>query len=71
MRGRSRRSGALSRAKRDALRALGNVLDEAVVERGRDRYRLARDMGLDSALDIATQVAAFENILAAAAPRRK
>ncbi|MBO9499512.1 MAG: YkgJ family cysteine cluster protein [Novosphingobium sp.] len=60
--------GQMSRARRDALWALGNVLEEAVVERGRDRYRLAREMGLDAALDTETQVAAFERILAANAP---
>ncbi len=63
--------GRLSRARRDALWAMGNVLEEAIVERGRDRYRLAREMGLDDVLDTDLQVAAFETILARAGPRSR
>lgn len=62
--------GRLSQAKRKALWARGDVLEEAIVERGRDRYRLARSLGLDEALDTETQVAAFERILDAT-PRRR
>lgn len=61
--------GRLSRVKRDALWARGDVLDEEIVERGRDRYRLARTLGLDNVLDTDMQVAAFERILEAG-PRR-
>ena len=63
--------GAISRSKRDALWAMGNVLEEAVVERGRDRHRWAREHGLDAVLDTETQVAAVERRLARAAPRRR
>lgn len=62
--------GQMSRARRDLLWARGDVLEEAIVARGRDRYRLAQAMGLDGVLDTATQVAAFERI-AAATPRRR
>lgn len=62
--------GRLSRAKRDALWARGDVLETSIVERGRDRYRLAQAMGLDPAIDTDMQVAAFER-LAAAVPRRR
>lgn len=62
--------GRLSQAKRAVLWARGDVLDPAVVERGRDRYRLARDMGLDAAIDTDMQVAAFEKIITAT-PRQK
>lgn len=62
--------GRLSRAKRDALWARGDVLEEAIVERGRDRYRLAQSLGLDAVLDTDMQVAAFEKILAATPSRR-
>ena len=55
--------GRLSRTKRDALWARGDVLEQAIVERGRDRYRLARELGLDAALDVEMQVAAFERLL--------
>lgn len=61
--------GRVSRAKRDALYARGDVLEQAVVERGRDRYRLALSLGLDHVLDVEMQVAAFEAL--AAAPRRR
>jgi Fe-S-cluster containining protein len=62
--------GKLSRAKRDVLWARGDVLEEAIVERGRDRLRLAETMGLDHLLDTDMQVAAFEKIVAAT-PGRK
>lgn len=62
--------GRLSRAKRDALWARGDVLDQAIVERGRDRYRLAQSLGLNAVLDTGMQVAAFERILDAT-PRRR
>ena len=62
--------GRLSRTKRDVLWERGDVLEVAIVERGRDRYRLARKMGLDDVLDTETQVAAFEKIIAAT-PRRR
>lgn len=62
--------GRLSKAKRDVLWARGDVLDRAVVERGRDRYQLARQLGLDHVLDTDLQVAAFEKIIAATPPRR-
>lgn len=62
--------GRLTRAKRDALWERGDVLEEAIVERGRDRYHLARSLGLDEVLDVEMQVAAFEKILDAT-PRRK
>lgn len=61
--------GRLSRAQRDALWARGDVLEQAIVERGRDRYRLAQSLGLDHVLDTEMQVAAFAAL--AAAPRRK
>lgn len=61
--------GRLSRAQRDRLWARGDVLEEAIVERGRDRYRLAQSLGLDHVLDIEAQVAAFEAL--AATPRRR
>ncbi|MDV3456536.1 YkgJ family cysteine cluster protein [Sphingomonas sp. HF-S4] len=61
--------GRLPRAKRDALWARGDVLEEAIVERGRDRLKLAETMGLDHLLDTDMQVAAFEKIVAAT-PRR-
>ena len=61
--------GRLPRAKRDVLWARGDVLEEAIVERGRDRLRLAEAMGLDHLLDTDMQVAAFEKIVAAT-PRR-
>jgi uncharacterized protein len=62
--------GRISRAKRDVLWARGDVLEEAIVERGRDRYRLAQSLGLDDALDTDMQVAAFERIVEAT-PRRR
>ena len=62
--------GRISRAKRDALWLRGDVLETAIVERGRDRYQLAQQLGLDATLDTDMQVAAFEK-LAAAAPRRR
>jgi len=62
--------GQLSRAKRDVLWARGDVLEEAIVERGRDRYQLARSLGLDAVLDTELQVAAFEKIVAAT-PRQR
>jgi Fe-S-cluster containining protein len=57
--------GRLPRTKRDILWARGDVLETAVVERGRDRYALAQSLGLDAALDIEMQVTAFERIVAA------
>ncbi|TGX54355.1 YkgJ family cysteine cluster protein [Sphingomonas gei] len=60
--------GRMSRAQRDALWARGDVLEEGIVERGRDRYRLAQSLGLDQVIDVEMQVAAFE---ALAAPRRR
>jgi Fe-S-cluster containining protein len=57
--------GRLPRAKRDVLWARGDVLETEIVERGRDRYRLAQSLGLDGALDIDMQVAAFERIVEA------
>nr|WP_315590458.1 YkgJ family cysteine cluster protein [Sphingomonas psychrotolerans] len=62
--------GRLSRSKRDLLWARGDVLEKAIVERGRDRLRLAEAMGLDHLLDTDMQVAAFEKIVAAT-PKRK
>ena len=62
--------GRLSRAKRDILWARGDVLEEAIVERGRDRYAHAVEQGLDGVLDTEMQVAAFERIIAAT-PRRR
>lgn len=56
--------GRLPAAKRRALWAMGDVLEEAIVERGRDRHALARAMGLDDVLDTEMQVAAFEKIVA-------
>jgi Fe-S-cluster containining protein len=61
--------GRLSRADRDALWARGDVLEEAIVERGRDRYRLAKSIGLDDVLDVDMQVAAFK--ILAGTPRNK
>ena len=61
--------GRLSKAQRDTLWMRGDVLETAIIERGRDRYRLARELGLDAALDTDMQVAAFKNIIAAT-PRR-
>lgn len=55
--------GRLSKTKRDALWARGDVLEKAIVERGRDRYRLARELGLDDVLDTEMQVAAFEKLI--------
>jgi len=62
--------GRLSRAKRDLLWARGDVLETAIVERGRDRYRLAQSLGLDEVLDTDAQVAAFDRIVAATPQRR-
>lgn len=62
--------GRLSRAKRDLLWARGDVLEEAIVERGRDRYAYAVEHGLDGVLDTDMQVAAFERIIAST-PRRR
>jgi hypothetical protein len=62
--------GRLSRAKRDVLWARGDVLENAIVERGRDRYRVAQMLGLDAVLDTDMQVAAFEKIVDAT-PRRR
>jgi hypothetical protein len=62
--------GRLPRSKRDVLWARGDVLETAIVERGRDRLRLAQSMGLDHLLDTDQQVAAFEKIVAAT-PKRK
>lgn len=56
--------GRMSRAQRDALWARGDVLEHAIVERGRDRYQLARTLGLDPVLDTDMQVAAFEALAA-------
>jgi Fe-S-cluster containining protein len=61
--------GRMSRAKRDALWARGDVLEEKIVERGRDRYRLAQALGLDDALDVEMQIAAFEALASAPRPR--
>jgi Fe-S-cluster containining protein len=62
--------GRLSRAKRDLLWARGDVLEETIVERGRNRYAYAIQQGLDGVLDTEMQVAAFERIIAST-PRRR
>jgi len=63
--------GRISRARRDRLHAMGNVLEPALVERGRDRLALARAMGIDYLIDTEMQVAAFERIADSALPPRR
>jgi Fe-S-cluster containining protein len=62
--------GRLPRAKRDILWARGDVLEAEIVERGRDRYRLAQSLDLDRVLDTDMQVAAFERLVQAS-PRAR
>ncbi|BAI95052.1 hypothetical protein Sj15T_29520 [Sphingobium sp. TA15] len=54
--------GRMSRCRRDILWAMGNVLDRAQVERGRDRLQRARELGIDHLIDTDAQVRAFERI---------
>ncbi|MEJ0023503.1 MAG: YkgJ family cysteine cluster protein [Alphaproteobacteria bacterium] len=62
----------LSDEARKRLWRRGDVLETALVERGRNRLRLARKMGLDGIIDTDRQVAAFEELAAEpVADRRK
>jgi Fe-S-cluster containining protein len=58
----------LPRRTRKILKRRGDVFDEALLERGRDRLRLAREMGLDHLLDTERQKSAFERIAAMPPP---
>lgn len=54
---------------RKILKRRGDVFDEALLERGKDRLQLAREMGLDHLIDTERQKAAFERIAAMAPPK--
>lgn len=56
---------------RKALKRRGDVFDKELLERARDRLRLAREMGLDHVLDTAQQKAAFMRIAEAPPPPKK
>jgi len=58
----------IPRHMRKTLKRRGDVFDKALLERGRDRLRLAREMGLEHLLDTERQVAAFEKIAAMPPP---
>ncbi|MEA1672748.1 YkgJ family cysteine cluster protein [Nitrospirillum sp. BR 11163] len=67
---------ALERLPRATVKALarrGDVFDEALLARGRDRLQHARERGLEPVLDTDQQVAAFERIAAmpVRAPQRR
>lgn len=51
---------------RKILRRRGDVFDDALLERGKNRLQLAREMGLDHVLDTEKQKSAFERIAAMA-----
>lgn len=52
----------LPRRVRKILLRRGDVFDDALLARGRDRLQRAREMGLEQVLDTDQQVAAFERI---------
>lgn len=54
----------LSHRTRKILRRRGDVFDAELLERGQDRLRRARELGLEQVLDTDQQVAAFERIAA-------
>lgn len=54
---------------RKILKRRGDVFDDALLERGRNRLQLAREMGLDHLLDTEKQKSAFERIAAMPPPK--
>ncbi|MFV3075355.1 YkgJ family cysteine cluster protein [Niveispirillum fermenti] len=61
----------LSGRTRKILRRRGDVYDDALLARGKDRLQRARDLGLEHVLDTAQQVAAFERIAALPVPKKR
>ena len=65
---------ALERVPRRVRKILlrrGDVVDDALLARGRDRLQRAREMGLEQVLDTDQQVAAFERIADMPAPKKR
>jgi Fe-S-cluster containining protein len=60
----------LPRRVRKMLFRRGDVFDDALLARGRDRLHRARAMGLEHVLDTEQQIAAFERIADMPAPKR-